>query len=289
MHAEPGRFRHRVDQPRKRRAPLQHEVVALGVGERRHEGRVETSSFGGQPGGAEAGGIDHLAGSEAHRLGTADRHRDRLRAELQPVHRRMGYQLSTGVFGVGQQGQHQRVAVDDAGGRRSERGDAGECRFQLAHGVAVEQFELAGAAGQGVAADLLEPADLAVAGGDDQLAAAVVGDRAGHTVGVQGIATGDAQPRLEAARRVVEAGVDDFAVATADAGAECILGLQDKYFAAGERERPSAGQSDHAGADHYAIEPLTAHNVNWPPASRPASSSRLTVGRRSRPVRSFSA
>src|ERR1039458_6416799 len=48
---------------------------------------------------------------------------------------------------------------------------------------------------------------------------------------VQQFSTGHAQTRLERARRVINAGMDDFRVSAADPGTDCPLGLQHQYLA----------------------------------------------------------
>src|SRR2546423_9926 len=60
---------------------------------------------------------------------------------------------------------------------------------------------------------------LPLAGGDDELAAAPMGDGALATELVQALAARDAQTCLERAARIVDAGVDQLAVARAGAGA----------------------------------------------------------------------
>ena len=68
-------------------------------------------------------------------------------------------------------------------------------------------------------------------------------------VPIQQRASADAQPRLLHRRRVVQAGVDHFAVAGTDAGADAVLGLDDEDLVPGQRERPGTGEADDAGTD----------------------------------------
>src|SRR5262249_5140815 len=50
-------------------------------------------------------------------------------------------------------------------------------------------------------------------------------------------------------RRIIDSGVDDFAVARADALADPTLALDNDHLAPGPRERPRDGKPDNARAD----------------------------------------
>src|SRR2546421_160875 len=79
---------------------------------------------------------------------------------------------------------------------------------------------------------------LPLAGGDDELAAAPMGDGALATELVQALAARDAQKCLEGAAGIVEAGVDPLVVAGAGAGAEAPGGLENQAPAPPQRDSP---------------------------------------------------
>ena len=112
----------------------------------------------------------------------------------------------------------------------------------------------AAAIGRGARRDAAELPALCLAAGDDQLAAAPVRDAALGAIGVEHLAAGDAEPGLERARRVIDAGMDHLAVARADARAERALGFEQQHFAALRGEFARHGEADDAGADDGAID-----------------------------------
>ena len=97
------------------------------------------------------------------------------------------------VLGVALVGEHQAVAVDDAGRGREQRaavqntsGSSSRDRGRL------QPFEIGHAVGRGLGADLLERRLLGLGGGDDQLAAAPVRHAVLGAVGVELVLAGDA-------------------------------------------------------------------------------------------------
>jgi len=146
------------------------------------------------------------------------------------------------------------VAVDDAGRRRLERRDAGELRLELAGLARLQHAQVRDAVGARLSVELLQAGDLPRIGGDDQLAAAPVDDAAPLEVGVQRGPARDAQPRLERARGVVDAGVDHLAVARARPGSNRPFALEHHDLAACEREGARHREADHASADHHGID-----------------------------------
>jgi hypothetical protein len=107
----------------------------------------------------------------------------------------------------------QRVDVDDPGGRRPQPGDRADPGLTPPDRRRIDELDVTRSVGERLAMDRLELSDLGVIGGDQDLAAAPVRQPEPRAALVQLIATGDAQPRLEAAGRIVQAGVDDAAVA----------------------------------------------------------------------------
>ena len=206
-------------------------------------------------------------------------------------------QHAAGVFHVAQQAEHQAVAVDDAGGRRQQRGLAGQVRLQRQRLGLREQLQITHAVGGCALADGTQLVHLRRAGGDYQLAAAPVRDAAFGAVAVQKLFPLHAQPRLEGTLRVVDARVDHLAVARAGGGAEAFRRLQHQHLAPGQRQRARHCQADHAGADDHGIDLLRAHRTTVraarrrrqsPPDSRaalmPAPRNRRSPARRSRPA-----
>lgn len=96
--------------------------------------------------------------------------------------------------------------------------------------------------------------DLALVGGDDQLAAAPVlhavlaAEAAKHHLAL------DAEPGLGKARRAIDASVDDFAVARAHPGPDGVFRLDDDDLPASPRQRARDRETDHSGADDEAFD-----------------------------------
>ena len=67
----------------------------------------------------------------------------------------------------------------------------------------------------------------------DKLAAIRVRHALLGAIGVERLATRDAEPRHQAAGRIINAGVDHLAVARGCLGADPFRGIQDDHFAAG--------------------------------------------------------
>ena len=182
-------------------------------------------------------------------------------------------QHAAGVFRVAQQAEHQAVAVDDAGGRRQQRGLAGQVRLQRQRLGLREQLQVIHAVAGCALADGTQLVHLRRAGGDYQLAAAPVRDAAFGAVAVQKLFPLHAQPRLERPLRVVDARVDHLAVARAGGGAEAFRRLQHQHLAPGQRQRTRHRQAHHTGADDHGIDLLPAHaGVSKPSITRAAFS-----------------
>ncbi|MOA22557.1 hypothetical protein D3C78_1431200 [compost metagenome] len=147
-------------------------------------------------------------------------------------------------------------------------------RFQ-AHGFfARDELQVVNAIGAGALRNAFQLGRLVAVGGDDELAQALVRHAAFGAIGVQQMLAAHAQARLQAARGVVDAGMDDFGIARAGAGADGLGGFGHQHFAAGLRQRARDGQADHARADHDAIH-ISAHGAFL--------SERVPAGVRSKP------
>ena len=137
-----------------------------------------------------------------------------------------------------------------------------QLRFDAARLSGVQPFKIHPAAGERVALDVLERRHLALVGGDGQFAAAAMPDTALGTIPVQKIAPGQAQPGLERSRLIMNAGMDDFAVARTGVHAELPFAFEDQHLAAAARHGPGHREADDAGADHDAID-IVQNLTRW--------------------------
>jgi hypothetical protein len=111
--------------------------------------------------------------------------------------------------------QHQGVTVDDAGRGRKQRAVRPERRLERADLCAAEPEEVVDAVRLRLCLERRKLGDLALVGGDDQLAAAPVLHAVLAAEAVKHHLALDAEPGLGKAGRVIDASVDDFAVARA--------------------------------------------------------------------------
>src|SRR5580704_8120255 len=79
-------------------------------------------------------------------------------------------------------------------------------------------------------------------------------DAALGAIAVEKIPAGTAQPRLERVGFVVDAGMNDFAVARAGVHAELAFAFENEHLTAGARQRSGRRESDDPRADHDAID-----------------------------------
>ncbi len=154
------------------------------------------------------------------------------------------------------------MAVDDPGGRRQQRRDAVQLRFEPPRLGRGQPFEIGDAIGAGCRLDLLDAGDFGLLGRDDQLAEPRVRDAALGAIGVEALAAGDAGRGLEAAFRVIEPAVDDLAVARGGLEADRIGALKDDDLVSGKRQRTRRRQPDDTGADHDRFD-LVHRHVHW--------------------------
>jgi len=191
-------------------------------------------------------------------------------------YRRVQCQHRAVALGIAQQCQHQRVAVDDAGAWRKQPCHRLQLRLQRQHLAPIEGLQVIDPIGQRVPPQLLQRSDLGLVGGDDQLAATSMGHAVAVAEIVELATPGHAQPALERALRVVDAGVDDFAVARAGGGAKGSLGFQYQHLATGQRQRTRHRQPDHSRTHHHAIHPIHARllDPNSPSLPQPQRSAK---------------
>ena len=203
------------------------------------------------------GGVDDKARAHRHRLGTAD---------LDPVapivgpdahdafDRRAQHDGAARMFEIALQRKHQRMAVDDAARRRKQRRIAAQLGFERNRLCGAQQREIVDAVRACALHESFQRGNLFGRGRDDELSAATVGDAVRRAVRVELLASGDAQPGLQRPRRVVEPGMDHFAVARTGAGADSVLALDDERLQALPRKRARDREADDPGADHDRID-----------------------------------
>ena len=98
-------------------------------------------------------------------------------------------------------------------------------------------------------------------GGDDQLAASRVRNGVGFAEAIEAISPLDAQHRLEGARGIVEAGVDDAAVVRAGGAARFRFALDERHRRAELGQRQRRRKPGHASADHRDIHVFHASST----------------------------
>jgi hypothetical protein len=109
------------------------------------------------------------------------------------------------------------------------------------------------AAGLGLGADLVELVDLARLRRHDELTEPLMRDAALAAIGVKTVASGNAEPCLQAALRIIDAGMDDFRITRARFGADAVGGFEDENVTPGECQRARRRQTDDARPDDGAI------------------------------------
>ena len=167
--------------------------------------------------------------------------------------RRMKGAGGAGFFGVAAQRQHEGVAVDNAGGRREQRGVAVQRRLQRACGLAAKGLQVEHAIGFGVRPDRLQLCGFLRRRRNDQLAAIAMRDAVIAAIAIERALAADAHPRHQASCRIIDAGVDHLAVARRGDGADALGRLQDDDLAPGLRQPPRDRKTDHARTDNDAL------------------------------------
>src|SRR4029077_8300243 len=105
-------------------------------------------------------------------------------------------------------------------------------------------FQIVDSVALGGSDDFFETRNLGFAGGDNQLADPGVRDAMLAAIGIQALAAGDAAAPLQAANRVIEPAMDDFAVARRGLETDCVGAFEDEHAMAGKRQRPSHPETD---------------------------------------------
>ena len=168
------------------------------------------------------------------------------------------YRHRAGILGVTLQRDHEVVAVDDPGCRRQKSAGAQQVWFQ------------GDCLGGGQDAHALDAVDLRSLldagqhrvflriGRHDQLAAIDVGHTFLGAVGVKLAAAGDAKSSHQAVGGVVDAGMNDLAVARGGFSADRLRRFQDDDFTPRYGQRARHREAHDAGTHHDAIDLLHA-------------------------------
>ncbi len=141
------------------------------------------------------------------------------------------------------------MAVDDAGLRRDESGDARQFRLQRARRVAADHLQVLDAVGETLLVHGLDFLQLGIAGGDDQFSAFAVRHAVRGAKIVEQAPAARAVARAQRILRIIHPGVDDLAVARGDAGADGVGGFRDDDVVPGARRGARHRETDHSGAN----------------------------------------
>ncbi len=166
------------------------------------------------------------------------------------------------ILGVALQGEHERVAVDDAGRRRHEPRHATYFGLHLAQLIDGQPAQIGDAVGRGLGDVGLHRLDLRLVACHHHLADTLMRDAALGAIGVQLVACLSTHSlRFERALGVVQPGMDDLGVARAGVRSNAFGRLQHDDFAAGQCQFAGDGEPDHARPDHHAVDTL---GHGWP-------------------------
>ena len=117
------------------------------------------------------------------------------------------------VLGIALVAQHHGMAVEDSGRGRAQGRDAAEIGLEAPRLATTYDLQIRDAIAAPVFVETPEHGTFVLFACDDQFANPLMAEPACGAVGVQRLFAGDAEPCLEAVPRVIDAGVDDFAVA----------------------------------------------------------------------------
>ena len=134
-------------------------------------------------------------------------------------------------------------------------GDAGGVRFDLAQLIGADPAQPRHAVGDAAALQLIEPRQLALLGRDDHLARPLSRDPSLVAIGVEPPRALNREPRLQRARRVIDAGVDHPAGVAALVGGDALLALEhdDLGTRVASLQLPRDRDSDDPGTDHAEV------------------------------------
>src|SRR5712675_411433 len=261
VHAEPGGLGRRVDQPGKRRAARKAEVISLAVISGRDPFRGKSLYPSRNVLGEQARAVHDRLREQPHGLRATHFELDSTLPYPPGEQGAAKCDRRSVVFGLAAQCEHERMAVHDTRGPRLQCRHAGELRLQRARFARGENAQIGDAVGLGLRMEFFQPRDLRRIGSDDQLAAAPVRNPAFREEGIKRAPARHAQLRLERPRGIVDSRVNDLAVSRAGARADRALGFEHDYLAPGEGQRPSNGETHHAGAHDYYLNAFCRHRL----------------------------
>ena len=150
-------------------------------------------------------------------------------------------------FRLALQGQHVGMAVDDAGRRGQQGGDTRHLRLERARLCRGQLDQVLDAVGDRGLMDAGKLAELVGGCGDEQLRAALGRHAMALAEVVHLLLAFDAQPRAQAAGRVVNARVDHLAVARGGLGPDQVVLFEHQHLLAGHRQGARDREPDSAG------------------------------------------
>ncbi len=151
------------------------------------------------------------------------------------------------ALGMSLKRHHESVAVDDAGRGREQRANAPDGRFEL-HCLRCRQLnQIINAVAGGRLLDFAKARELLIVGRDDEFFAARIINAIFLAEPVELMLAINAEVRPQAVLGIVDAGVNDLAVARTRLRTDQIMALGDDHLLARHGEGPGNGKTDHAG------------------------------------------
>ena len=249
-----ARLGDRVDEPADGRLSPQAEVLALRVVyPAAAPGRVDAGQSRHRVG-VEAGGVHHCPRLYARVVAVSEDDTVRISSRSDPRGRGVEDDDGAVLLGGAAVERHQGVGVDDAGGGGEESGRRPHRGLHGGHFIPGEHPQVPDPALLRVLPYRLELFRLAIVRRDHDLARRTPGDGVFGAELPQEAVPLDAEARLHGSGGVIEAGVDDLAVAARCLLAERGVLLDDGDVEAREGELARAGQSDHARSNYQYIE-----------------------------------
>ncbi len=252
MHAETARLGHRIHKARERRAAGERVVISLRIELARRERCGVALDAPRHRGRAQARAVDQ--GVAFNRLATLGVQHEAAASSLGMQESALQGEHRAVRLRIAEVREHERMAVDDPGGRRVERGDAGELGLERERLRARHPDHVADAVGMRLLPDRLELSELRFVRRHDELARALVRHAMAHAVLVEQALAFHAAERLERAFRVVDAGVDHLRIARAGVRAEGLLGLEDHHLSPRGRQGARHREADDPRAQHHRVK-----------------------------------
>ena len=203
--------------------------------------------------GVQAGGVDDDArvnllalGAQHHAVGLAVG-ADELRSRQED---------GASIRRAAQKRLGELLGIDDAGLGRPERHRRIDGRLAFDDELAIDDLETFDAVGVAARLQRLELLPLAFVVRDDELSRFPVGHALARAELVQQAAPFDAEPRLQRARRIVHAGMDDAAVVRARVHPRTRMPLEHAYRLSALGDGARRRESGHTRADHRNVNSL---------------------------------